>query len=178
MTRPCLCLTAAVADLPTRPEIPASLEIPARLEIAGTAFTRIESPDDIACWSADADPADPGGHRPVSVLTEPAAAPDQETLELAAAVLGRFDELADLAGAYLRERLREPELGLSADELATLDAAEPPAAEPEAVVWADGTWLLRFAESRLRLADPYGIGVLFEGTVPYGIEDLSQADLA
>lgn len=167
-----MCLTAAVADLPTRPEIPALLEI------AGTTFTRIESPENIACWSADADPANPGDHRPVSVLTEPAAAPDQATLELAATVLARFDELADLSVTYLRERLREPELGLSADELATLDAAEPPAAEPEAVVWADGTWLLRFAESRLRLADPYGIGVLFEGTTPSGIEDLSQADLA
>ncbi|MFE7505920.1 hypothetical protein [Promicromonospora sp. NPDC057488] len=153
-------------------DLPARTEIPDRLDIAGTTFTRIESPEGIACWSADAD------HRPVSVLTEPAAAPDQETLDLAAAVLGRFDELADLAVAYLRERLREPELGLSADELATLDAAEPPAAEPGAVVWADGTWLLRFTESRLRLADPYGIGVLFEGTTPSGIEDLSHADLA
>ncbi|WP_020013005.1 hypothetical protein [Promicromonospora sukumoe] len=152
-----------MADLP---------EIPDRLEIAGTAFTRIESPESIACWSAD------GDHRPVSVLTEPADAPDRATLDLTATVLRRFDELADLALAYLRERLREPEHGLSADELATLDAAEPPAAEPAAVVWADGTWLLRFAESRLRLADPYGIGVLFEGTAPSGIEDLSHADLA
>ncbi|MFI2489275.1 hypothetical protein ACH47X_20360 [Promicromonospora kroppenstedtii] len=161
-----------MADLPNR------LEIPARLEIAGTTFTRVESPGSIACWSADADPANPGDHRPVSVLTEPAVAPDRATLDLAAVVLGRFDELADLAVAYLRERLREPELGLSAPELAMLDAAEPPAAEPDAVVWADGTWMLRFAESRLRMADPYGIGVLFEGTAPSGIEDLSHADLA
>ncbi|WP_051433119.1 hypothetical protein [Promicromonospora kroppenstedtii] len=153
-------------------DLPARLDIPDRLEIAGTTFTRVESPESIACWSADAD------HRPVSVLTEPAAAPDRATLDLATVVLGRFDELADLAVAYLRERLREPELGLSAPELAMLDAAEPSAAEPDAVVWADGTWMLRFAESRLRMADPYGIGVLFEGTTPSGIEDLSHADLA
>jgi hypothetical protein len=38
--------------------------------------------------------------------------------------------------------------------------------------------MLRFAESRLALADPYGIGVLFEGTSPCGVEDFSDVDPA
>lgn len=61
-------------------------------------------------------------------------------------------------------------------ELVELDATESLFGEPEAVIWADGTWLLRFAESRLEMADPFGIGVLFAGTTPYAVEDLSGAE--
>ncbi|MFD7026224.1 hypothetical protein [Promicromonospora sukumoe] len=156
----------------------AAAEVPERLEIAGTTFVRIESPEAIACWAARSDgPGDVDGPPPVSVVVEPAAAPGQPALDLAAVVLDRFAELAGTGAAYLRERLAEPEFGLADAERAALAAPEPPFEEPEAVVWDDGTWLLRFAESSLGLADPYGIGVLFEGTEPTGVEDLSQADL-
>ncbi|WP_285102009.1 hypothetical protein [Promicromonospora sp. MEB111] len=150
-------------------------DLPDRLEISGTTFARVESPGTLACWTATAGPAD--DLPPVSVVMEPAAAPDQRASDLAAVVLARFGELADVGADYLRHRLREPGFGLSGAELGMLDAAGPPFAEPAAVVWADGTWLLRFAESDLAMADPYGIGVLFEGTVPSGVEDLSEADL-
>lgn len=152
-------------------------DLPDQLEIAGTAFARIESPGTIACWTATVRAEDAADPPPVSVVTEPAAVPDRRASDLAAVVLARFDELAELGADYLRRRLREPGFGLSGAELAMLDADGPPFSEPAAVVWADGTWMLRFAESGLAMADPYGIGVLFEGPVPSRVEDLSAADL-
>ena len=114
----------------------------------------------------------------MSLVIEPAATPEPAVLELAAMVVARFDEFSELAAGYLRQRLREPEFGLRHSEVATLDAPEAPFDEPEAVIWADGSWMLRFAESGLEMADPYGIGVLFDGTRPSAVEDLSGADPA
>ncbi len=114
----------------------------------------------------------------MSIVIDPAAPPGHSELELAAVVVTRFDEFADLAAGYLQQRLDEPRFGLTDAELLALQSTEPPFDEPEAVIWADGSWMLRFAESRLEMADPYGIGVLFEGTSPCGIEDLSDADEA
>lgn len=153
-------------------------EIPPQLDIAGTAFARIDSPESIACWTAIR--GDTGGDSPrsVSIVIDPAASPGQRLLQLAAVVVERFDELTDRAAAYLQQRLDEPQFGLSDVELSALHAAEPPFGEPEAVIWDEDSWMLRFAESSLELADPYGIGVLFEGTSPCGIEDLSDADPA
>lgn len=114
----------------------------------------------------------------MSIVVDPAAAPGQRVLQLTAAVVTRFDEFTDRAADYLQQRLDEPRFGLSDVELAALHAAEPPFGEPEAVIWDEDSWMLRFAESSLELADPYGIGVLFDGTSPCGVEDLSDADPA
>ncbi|KRC62049.1 hypothetical protein ASE14_08375 [Agromyces sp. Root81] len=143
----------------------------------GAAFSRVDSNDSIACWTLITD-SEHGDSRPVSLVIEPAAAPDPTVLELAATVVARFDEFSELAAGYLRQRLREPEFRLRRSEVATLDAPEAPFDEPEAVIWADGSWMLRFAESGLGMADPYGIGVLFDGTRPSAVEDLSGADPA
>lgn len=153
-------------------------DIPTHLNIAGTEFARIDSPDSIACWTATLDSAGGDDDRSVSIVIEPAASPEQGVLQLAAVVVARFDEFTDLAAEYLQQRLGEPEYRLSDVELLALQGAEPPFGEPEAVIWADGSWMLRFAESRLEIADPYGIGVLFDGTSPCAIEDLSDADSA
>ena len=149
-------------------------DIPPHFDIAGTSFTRIDSPDSIACWTASLDSAD--GPRSVSIVIDPAAPPGESELQLAAVVVDRFDEFTDVAAGYLQQRLDEPQFGLSEAELQALQGAEPPFGEPEAVIWADGSWMLRFAESRLEMADPYGIGVLFDGTTPSGVEDLSDVD--
>lgn len=149
-------------------------DIPPHLDIAGTSFTRIDSPDSLACWTASLDSAD--GPRSVSIVIDTAAPPGESVLQLAAVVVDRFDEFTDAAAGYLQQRLDEPQFGLSETELLALQGAEPPFGEPEAVIWADGSWMLRFAESRLEMADPYGIGVLFEGTTPSGVEDLSDVD--
>ena len=153
-------------------------DIPQHLDIAGTAFTLIDSPEGMACWTAMLESADDAGPRAVSVLMEPAAQPGQDLLALTADVIARFDELTGLAGAYLREQLAEPRFGLRDDELLALRGGEPLFGGPEAVIWDDGGWMLRFTESRLDLADPHGIGVLFEGMAPSAVEDLSDADQA
>ncbi|MFG2631191.1 hypothetical protein [Streptomyces sp. NPDC048473] len=49
-----------------------------------------------------------------------------------------------------------------------------PLVVPEAAVWADQTWAIRFAESGLRPADPYGILVTFNGTQPVDVRGLDD----
>ncbi|WP_395244947.1 hypothetical protein ACGGZK_03875 [Agromyces sp. MMS24-K17] len=148
-------------------------DLPEHVVIGGTTFSRVESDDSIACWASILDDT-----RSVFLLVEPAAVPGPAQLRLAGTVVSRFGELAEVAAEYLRHRLREPRFDLPPAELSALDAPEAPFSEPEAVVWADGTWLLRFTESSLLMADPFGVGVVFEGTTPRNVEDLSDADLA
>lgn len=153
-------------------------DIPLQLDIAGTAFILIDAPEPIACWTASLEAADAGPSPTVNIIVEPAAQPGPEILQLTAEVIAHFDELTDVAGAYLREQLTDPRFGLRQDELQSLRSGEPPFSEPEAVIWDDGGWMLRFTESTLEFADPYGIGVLFDGMTPSAVEDLSDPDPA
>jgi hypothetical protein len=145
-------------------------DLPDTLDVDGTVFARIDTPPDLACWATETDRGS------VNLVVEPAAEPEASALETAAAVVADFDGLAGVAAAFLAERLRDPDYGLTDAEIALLDATEPPFDEPEAVVWSDGTWMLRFAESPLSIADPYGIGVTFVGAAPQAVEDLSDAE--
>lgn len=153
-------------------------DIPHHLDIAGTAFTLIDAPEPIACWTASLEAAGGGAPPAVNIIVEPAARPGPEVLQLTTEVIARFDELTDVAAAFLREQLTEPGFGLRDDELQALRSEQPPFGAPEAVIWDDGGWMLRFTESPLELADPYGIGVLFEGMTPSAVEDLSDPDPA
>jgi hypothetical protein len=153
-------------------------DLPEQLVVGGVTYSRVDADDSIACWTATVDVEGDGSARQVSLVIEPAAVPDSAVLELAADVSVRFGEFARVAADYLRDGLRDPRHGLDGVELGLLDAEEAPFGEPEAVVWADGTWMLRFAESRLDIADPFGIGVLFTGETPDAIEDLSEAEPA
>ncbi|TXL88116.1 hypothetical protein [Streptomyces sp. IB2014 016-6] len=96
-----------------------------------------------------------------------------EILERAAGHHGCDDLLADCAGAI--EEFRESRFGLTTEELGWLNHPELPLAVPQAVVWADRTWAIRFAESRLRPADPYGILVI-NGTRPVDVEGLDDEE--
>ncbi len=145
--------------------------------IGDATFSRTGSDDSIACWTSVADAESGGAARVVNLVVEPAAVPDAAMRGLAETVLSRFGELAELAADYLRQRLREPRFGLGSAELSALDAPVAPFGEPAAVIWADGTWMVRFAESSLEMGDPFGVGVVFEGTTPSAVEDLSGADL-
>ncbi|MFI8435079.1 hypothetical protein ACIGJO_15190 [Streptomyces sp. NPDC079020] len=149
-------------------------ELPAVLRIAGLALERTESPASLACWTG-CFPA-PAGAEPagVSLVMEPAAPPDESALRLAHDVVSRFDVLVGRAVEYCRTRLREPQFALTAEELGWLDLPELPLAVPEATVWADRTWAIRFAESRFRLAEPHGILVTFEGTRPVDVQGLDD----
>ncbi|MFF1648872.1 hypothetical protein [Streptomyces sp. NPDC058240] len=149
-------------------------ELPATLHIAGLALIRTESPPSMACWTGYfpvPTGADPAG---MSLVIEPAAPPEDSTLRLAHDVVSRFDVFVDQALEYCRTRLRERHFELTTEELSWLDLPELPLALPEATVWADQTWAIRFAGSRFRLADPYGILVTFDGTQPVDIQSLDD----
>ncbi|MFF3394070.1 hypothetical protein ACFYW1_24440 [Streptomyces sp. NPDC002669] len=145
-------------------------ELPATLHIAGLALSRVESPPSLACWSGDFPVpagADPAG---VNLVIEPPAPPQPATLRRAHDVVSRFDVLVARAVEYCRVRLREERYGLTAEELDRLDLPEPPWGLPEATVWNDRSWMIRFAESGLGMGDPYGILVTFDGTRPVDVQ--------
>ncbi|MDV9188869.1 hypothetical protein R6L23_11695 [Streptomyces sp. SR27] len=150
--------------------------MPTTLHIAGLELSRTESPPSLACWTgylprrAGTDPAG------MSVVTEPAAPPEESVLRIAHDMVSRFDAFVDQALEYCRIRLREPQFELAAEELAWLDLPELPLALPEATVWADQTWAIRFAESRFDLADPYGLLVTFNGTQPVDVQGLDDEE--
>ena len=150
------------------------VDLPATLHIAGLALRRTESPPSLACWTG-CFPESAGGNAPViSLVIEPAAPPEEVTIQLAHDVVSRFDVFVGQALRYCRTRLREWHFELTPEELSWLDLPELPLAVPEAVVWADQTWAIRFTESRLRLADPYGILVTFNGTQPVDVQGLDD----
>jgi hypothetical protein len=141
------------------------------LDVDGITLHSTAVTGEFACWAADL----PGGGT-VSILIEPPAAPTSEARETAAGVIADFAALAEAAAEYLVAELAAPEWGLDAADLGRLTTHA--FAVPEAVVWEDGTWMLRFAECDLHVGADYGIGVNFVGTGPVGVEDLSDADEA
>ncbi|MFJ5720973.1 hypothetical protein [Streptomyces sp. NPDC093149] len=152
----------------------ADAELPATLYIAGLALRRVEGPPPLACWTG-CFPAPAGADRAsVSLVTEPPALPQPATLRLAHDVVSRFDAFVARAMEYCRIRLREEHFGLTAEELDLLDLPEPPLGVPEATVWADQSWAVRFAESGLRMGDPYGILVTFDGTRPVDVQGIDD----
>lgn len=140
----------------------------------GVTFERVEAPEGIGCWTAElGDSAEAGS---VNILTDDGSTPDPAAVEVAGDIVLNFAELMDVAIAFLREHLHAPDYAISADEQVMIAADPAPFTYPEAAVWADGTWMLRFAESPLQIADPYGVGVLFVGAAPQSIEDFTATD--
>ncbi|MGW2181854.1 hypothetical protein ACWCXX_27915 [Streptomyces sp. NPDC001732] len=152
----------------------AETELPATLHIAGLVLGRVESPPSLACWTGGF-PA-PAGADPtaVSLVTEPLAPPQPATLRLAHDVVSRFDTFVAQATEYCRIRLREKHFGLTAEELDLLDLPEPPWGLPEATVWTDRSWMIRFAESGLHMGDPHGILVTFDGIRPVDVQGVDD----
>ncbi|MFB8033763.1 hypothetical protein ACFC5Z_12520 [Streptomyces sp. NPDC056004] len=152
----------------------ANAELPAVLHIAGLALSRVESPPSLACWTGYF--PNPAGTDPVatSLLIEPAAPPDEVTLQIAHDVVSSLDVFVDQALGYCRTRLRERHFELTTEELSWLDLPQLPLGAPEVTVWADQTWAIRFTESRLRLADPHGILVTFNGTQPADVQGIDD----
>lgn len=124
----------------------------------------------MACWTGCFPESAAGDAAVVSLVIEPAAPPEEVALRLALDVVSSFDVFVDRAARYCRTRLRERHFELTPEELSWLDLPELPLAGPEAVVWADRTWAIRFTESRFRLADPFGILVTFNGTQPVDVQ--------
>ncbi|WP_191412329.1 hypothetical protein [Salinibacterium sp. ZJ70] len=144
-------------------------DLPETVTAGDTTFIRAESPADFAHWTST------DSARPVSMIIEPAGAPSDETLAIAVDVVASFDEVADMARAFIREQLGEPSAELSADDITRL-ADDAQFAEPEAVIWSDGTWMLRFADCGLDTASEYGIGVAFVGSAPQSVDLFDDAE--
>ncbi|MFJ4091788.1 hypothetical protein ACIPYS_09410 [Kitasatospora sp. NPDC089913] len=149
-------------------------QLPSTVSIAGVVLSRTESPPSLACWSGFFPGPMGAAEIGTSLVIEPAAPPDEATLRFAHDIVTQFDVFVDRASEYCRTRLREARFGLTTEELSWLDRPELPLAGPEATVWADRTWAIRFTESRLRLADPYGILVTFDGRRPVDVEGLDD----
>ena len=148
------------------------MDLPDAIDLDGATLIRIDAPEDVACWTAGIEGGDGGWT--VSIVVEPAEAPSAEATETAQGVVAEFGALSEAAIRYLVQELQDP--GLSAADRALLAAEEPPFGAPEAVVWQDGTWMMRFAESGLEIGEEYGIGVMFAGRIPVAVEDLSDPD--
>ncbi|MBS1906322.1 MAG: hypothetical protein JST33_07070 [Actinobacteria bacterium] len=146
--------------------------LPDAIELDGVTLIRIDAPEDVACWTAGVEGGDGGWT--VSIVAEPAEEPSAEAREAAQGIVAEFGALSDAAISYLVEELPGP--ALSAADRALLAAEEPPFGAPEAVVWQDGTWMMRFAECGLEMGDEYGVGVMFAGRTPVAVEDLSDPD--
>ncbi|MFB7675862.1 hypothetical protein ACFC26_31095 [Kitasatospora purpeofusca] len=153
-----------------------AVDLPATLRIAGLALERTASPPSLACWTGCFPESAGGDAAVVSLVVEPAAPPEEVALQLALDVVSSFDVFVDRAVRYCRTRLRERHFELTPEELSWLDLPELPLAGPEAVVWADRSWAIRFTESRFRLADPFGILVTFNGTQPVDVQGLEDED--
>ncbi len=138
------------------------------LEARGIRFERVDSPNALPCWAPSSEP--------VSIVVEPPADPGESVIDLAARVAIELERFAGRAVDFLCDGLQDPQYGLTPDEIALLSAAERPFGSPEAVIWGDGTWMIRFGESSLRIAEEFGIGVNFNGEQPVSIENLSDAE--
>ena len=87
---------------------------------------------------------------------------------LAERIASDIDRYVKEALIFLKDKLRRGRF-LSKDELSLLDApvCELPFSSPQCTFYAhDKQWLMRFAEGKLDICEPYGIGVIFEGEKP------------
>ncbi|MCW5252513.1 MULTISPECIES: hypothetical protein [unclassified Streptomyces] len=98
----------------------------------------------------------------VNVMLEAGEDVRSVDLRLLGRVLAHLDEMVAKARRFACARLGVPE------ERAALDA-------PEVNFYTDG-WMLRFVEGGVPICEPYGVGVVFEGTRPVRLEDLSEAE--
>lgn len=150
------------------------MQLPDAIDLDGATLIRVDAPDDIACWTAGLEGGDGGWT--VSIIADPAEEPSAEAREAAQGIVTEFAELSEAAVRFLVEEMSGPDHDLSKGDRVRLTAAAAPFGAPEAVVWQDGTWMMRFAECGLQIVDEYGVGVMFAGRRPVAVEDLSDPD--
>lgn len=146
-------------------------DIPEKFSVNGIDFVSVESPEDLSCWVAVNSEAE------VSFIAEPPEAPSLQIIELLAQIIENFSEATEAAANFLRTQLRDEQYALPEAEMALLDVEQAPFDLPDAVVWSDGSWMLRFSETGIEsLAGDYGIGVNFIGQKPASVEVLADLD--
>lgn len=116
----------------------------------------------------------------VNLLLEDDAPLTALDLDLVARVVREVDTYVAAALEHLHAHLAaDPAFyGLTpgaAADLVARPAADLPLERAQANFYAD-EWHLRFAEGDLPLCDPYGVSVVFAGTRPVRVEDLSDAE--
>ncbi|MEU9332911.1 hypothetical protein AB0D49_07030 [Streptomyces sp. NPDC048290] len=146
------------------------------------ALTPRPAPDGLRMWTVDQPPVSTLYGVPVEahILLAGADGLDGADLPLIAEVLAGVDGVLLAALRFVHDALRDDPgfFGLTPARAAPPLAAGPtglPLESPQFTFHDDG-WLLRF-EGRLPVCDPYGLAVLFEGTRPVGLEDLSEAEM-
>lgn len=146
-------------------------ELPDELTISGVVLSLLDAGEGISCWSGAVD-----GAGAVHVIIEPAGQATAGAVATATTVIEGFPVLTAAASAFLVAELADARWNLDDADRQRLGGEQPPFDLPEAVIWQDGSWMLRFAECGLAMGAEYGIGVLFEGTTPVDVEDLSEVD--
>ena len=99
---------------------------------------------------------------------------DDKTILLAQSIASDIDRYIKEGLAFLKDELRRGRF-LSKDELKLLDVpvCNLPFSSPQCTFYArDKQWLMRFAEGKLDICEPYGIGVIFECEKPLCLENL------
>ena len=99
---------------------------------------------------------------------------DDETTLLAERIASDIDQYIKEALIFLKDELRRG-CFLSEDEFILLDVpvCKLPFSAPQCTFYThDKQWLMRFAEGKLDICEPYGIGVIFEGEKPLCLENL------
>ena len=103
---------------------------------------------------------------------------DDETTLLAERIAQDIDRYIKEALIFLKDELGR-EHCLSDDELSLLDlpVCKLPFSSPQCTFYAgDKQWLMRFAEGKLDICEPYGIGVIFEDEKPLCLENLELSE--
>ena len=99
---------------------------------------------------------------------------DDETTLLLECIASDIDRHIKEALIFLKDELRRGRF-LSKDEIKLLDVpvCDLPFSSPQCTFYArDKQWLMRFADGKLDICEPYGIGVIFEGEKPLCLENL------
>ena len=118
------------------------------------------------------------GEVPFCLVCKDETGVDDETILLAEWISKDIDQHIKEALVFLKDEFRR-EYYLSDDELKLLDApvCELPFSSPQCTFYAhDKQWLMRFAEGKLDICEPYGIGVIFEGEKPLRLENLELSE--
>lgn len=142
--------------------------LPSDISTSLAHLSRVDSPDSLACWTTT------NSALPVTVVIEPAGEPDRHVLETIDAIVVDSEALVAKAAEYLRDELKRGAISLTAADSELVHATDDIVAVPEAVVWSEGSWMVRFGESSLSIGAELGIGVNFVSGSPVSIELLDD----
>ena len=114
------------------------------------------------------------GEVPFCLVCKDETGVDDKTTLLAERIAQDIDRYIKEALGFLKDELRRG-YSLNKDEIKLLDVpvCKLPFSSPQCTFYAhDKQWLMRFAEGKLDICEPYGIGVIFDDERPLCLENL------